>query len=199
MAQFELYRVLPQGRRRLCAAIDGETDGIVAVRNATPVIMQAQGQRLHTAVAPTPSPSRQHSRSQRPGFVHSVNLLSLARPSRQRITTQTAARKAVLQAMMADVPPPPSFDRVIDGNASLVCARRRGSMPPPMGRRGKIAVSRPRKVGDIRTLTRILWRGRPGSRAVAGGSPGCRDQFQGRARHHPGVRGLTSGCSRMRS
>ena len=56
MAQFELYRVLPQGRRRLCAAIDGETDGIVAVRNATPVIMQAQGQRLHTAVAPTPKP-----------------------------------------------------------------------------------------------------------------------------------------------
>ncbi len=31
-------------------------------------------------------------------------------------------------------------------------------MPPSMGHRGKIAISRPRKVGDLRTLTRILWR-----------------------------------------
>ena len=31
-------------------------------------------------------------------------------------------------------------------------------MPPAMAHKGKIALTRPRKGGDVRTLTRILWR-----------------------------------------
>ena len=51
-------------------------------------------------------------------------------------------------------------------------------MPPPMGRRGKIAVSRPRKVGDT-GLYPYSVAGRPGSRALLVEAPDAETSFKG--------------------